>query len=295
MNSDSSVVSTDPQLRGVPSSVQDNASPSASRTLRLGIVIPLKAKAASRDWGVTSACLEQTLRSVEGQTSTNWVAVVVGHERPDFLRFGEFAVEFERLDTPPVRRPVDAHRKRNSIWEVEYTLDKNRKIVRGMQLLRNRGVDYWFALDSDDLIHRELIDRLSSIDLKSGAILDGGYLVFASKRRAISYADMSAICGSTSILRASDCPIPQSLDVRDIQRVPYCRYSHTDMTRYFEDERNGEFVRIKEKLLAYSLGHGDNCSDGFRDTLFQRIKAWSKPYLLGTRLGKATCNDFALS
>ena len=263
--------------------------------IKLGIVIPLKSKVASRDWAVTSACLKRTLTSLEAQTSGNWVSVVVGHERPDCFKSDCYRTDFSSLELPAPQPPPGAHRTRNAMWEKQRILDKNRKLVRGLQLLCDRGIDYWFYLDADDLLHREFTERVSRMNLRAGAILDGGYVYFPSTRRILPESDMSAICGSTSILRAGDVPIPDSLEIDCITRVPWCRYSHMQMDRYFQNEAGGEFLRIGERLIAYSMGHGDNCSDGYRDTSVRRLKAWLKPYVLGLRLSPAVRSDFSLA
>jgi glycosyltransferase involved in cell wall biosynthesis len=263
--------------------------------MKLGIVIPLKAKVVSRDWAITSACLEQTVKCLERQTSHSWEAIVVGHDQPDFFKSAPLKTRFAIVDTPSPIPPVDGYRKVDWNWIRERAIDRNRKIIRGMQLLRDEGIDYWYYLDGDDLLHREFVARLAAIDLKAGAVLHEGYLWYPRSKRVIPYSNMPIICGSTVIIRAANFEIPKSLDIEELGKVPYCRYNHVDLARYFDEECNGQYVNVMDRLLAYSVGHGDNTSDGFRDTFVKRLKSWAKPYIRGRRIDSSTLCDFSLA
>ena len=262
--------------------------------MKLGIVIPLKAKAVSRNWAVTCACLEQTVRCIEAQTSQSWEAIVVGHDKPGFFDRAKLKTRFSSTEVPSPVPPADGHRKVDWNWVRNRALDRNRKIIRGMQLLRQEGIDYWYYLDGDDLLHREFVARLERLDLQSGAVLHEGYLWYSRIGRVIPYTNMPLICGSTVIVRGKDFDIPTSLELDQLGKVPYCRYTHMELPRYFRDECNGRFVNVMDRLLAYSVGHGDNTSDGFRDTLVKRLKAWAKPYVLGRKINSDTLRDFSL-
>lgn len=262
--------------------------------MKLGIVIPLKAKLVSRNWDITSMCLERTLRSVEAQTSENWDAIVVGHDKPDFLNNDTFKTRFSTIETPSPFPPRDAHRTVNWDWVKDRAHDRNRKIIRGMQLLSNKAIDYWYYLDGDDFIHRKFVESLSAIDLKAGAVLEHGYLWYSGLRRIIPHFDMVNLCGSTAILRNSDTEIPNDLDPKQYHNVAFCR-DHRNYRQFFVESRGGEYVQIRTPLLAYSVGHGDNSSDGYRNTIIKRLKAWAKPYVRGRKIDPATAHDFCLA
>ena len=54
--------------------------------MKLGIVIPLKAKLVAKDWPTTCKNLERTVSSILNQSSSNFQAVVVGHDCPEFIQ-----------------------------------------------------------------------------------------------------------------------------------------------------------------------------------------------------------------
>lgn len=262
--------------------------------MKIGILIPLKSKVVSRNWAITTACLEQTVKCLEHQTSFNWEAVVVGHDKPAFFDSQKLKTRFTTVETPSPIPPSDGYRKVNWSWIRDRAIDRNRKIIRGMQFLQNEGIDYWYYLDGDDLLHREFVERLAAIDLKAGAVLYEGYLWYPRSQRIISYTNMPIICGSTVIIRSADFEIPKSLDIEELGKVPYCRYTHMDLPRYFDAECNGQYVNVLDRLLAYTVGHGDNTSDGFRDTFIKRLKSWAKPYIRGRRIDSGSLCDFSL-
>lgn len=262
--------------------------------MKLGILIPLKAKQVARNWSVTCACLEQTLKSIEAQTSDDWEAIVVGHDKPEFLESGSFKTQFSVLDKPAPTAPSHAYRKVDWEWVKVRARDRNSKIIRGMQILSDKNIDYWYYLDGDDLIHKQFVETLMSQDLQAGATIHEGFLWYAASRRVIPYTNMPIICGSTAVIRTSDVEVPQTLDYSEWSKVPYCCYNHREIARYFEEEHNGRYVPVAERLLAYSVGHGDNTSDGFRDTPIKRLKAWAKPYILGRKIDQTFARNFSL-
>jgi len=264
-----------------------------SRTGRLGIVIPLKSAVASRNWKRTCGMLEGTLRSILGQTSEQWEAVVVGHEKPEGVpSLDSGRVDFLSLDLPvPPLKPGGSYLFHR---DFDYILDKNRKIVRGLQGLRDREITHWFVLDADDLLHRQLVEKTVLPDeaKDQGALLNRGYLFYPDLKRQIPCDHLIQICGSTTILPSSWVEVPESL-AADWSGVPWCRLSHADMGLLFRERQSAPNFP-EERLIAYVQGYGDNCSDEFRQGLVRGFKAWLKPRLIGRRMDAGFCRDFSL-
>ena len=260
--------------------------------MKLGIVIPLKSKAASRNWNVTCQSLKLTIQSIIGQTSQEFYAIIVGHDKPgilDGIDLDKFNIEFIELEIPP------PHNRPDEFTQEDYTRDKNAKIVRGMQELASKyHIDYWYALDADDLISKNFVEYFQSCDIGAGCILEGGDIIFKRRKRYIPYSKMSLICGSTSILADYVVKIPDKLD-GNFGGVAWTRYSHTDMEAFFKNELKQPYKRIYHRLVGYVLDHGDNCSDGYRQSLVAKIKFWIKPYLLGKKLDAKLKEKYSLS
>lgn len=256
--------------------------------MKIGIVIPLKSKAASKKWDTTCDSLEDTVRSIDNQTSNQFEAVIVGHDCPEFFLKNKHKVFFHTLETPPPDKNA------SEFTQDDYTLDKNKKIVRGMQLLKKKDITYWYTLDADDLLDRNFIEKISNMDCKSGCILDGGYIIYKKYKLVVPHDNLSLVCGSTSILSNKLFRIPDNLDYESMKKVPWCRYPHMDMDKYFEIELNKPYLHISDRFIGYVLGHGDNCSDGYRSNYYYRIKSFLKPFLIGRRLSKNIREKYSL-
>jgi len=259
--------------------------------MSLGIVIPLKSKVVAKDWLRTCELLERTLRSIENQTCSDYCAVVVGHEPPD--RWPSDSIAFHSLDLPlPALAPGGSYHKRQDFDRI---LDKNQKIARGVQLLSSEPVTHWYYLDADDLLSNRFVEHICQLELNAGAILDGGYTIYEKEQRAIRVSNLSSICGSTSVLPASCFTVPSEISRDGIQAIPWCRFSHSRMLDFFEQQTDITCEVIAQPLVGYVLGHGDNASDEFRIQYLQRIKSWLKPRLAGSRIDKHFSNEFCFA
>lgn len=263
-----------------------------NQSAKIGIVIPLKSKLASRNWDATCHALSGTVRSLAQQTSDRFVSIIVGHEQPDLSDSKSKTPEFHSIET---QAPTLTMAREFATDNRLFTLDKNRKIVRGMQLLSSHHVDYWFTLDADDVIDRDFVKEISLYKDAAGMILKQGYLFYSPLNRYRSCSEMEQLCGSTSVLSAAEFSLPSSLDEKEIGKVPWCCYSHMHIASYFRDQLKKSPVLIQKPLVGYVLGHGDNCSDGFRESGLDKLKTWLKPRLLGKAIPDELGERFGLS
>ncbi|MEP7702668.1 hypothetical protein [Paraglaciecola sp. 25GB23A] len=257
--------------------------------MKLGIVIPLKSKQISRDWKITSDTLQQSLESLKNQTLQNFEVMVVGHECPTFLQtsFGE-NIHFTAVDfAVPNRSAADfSHQK--------LIQDKNMKIVTGLKALQNNNISYWYQLDSDDVLRSDFIEKIAVVEGQSGAVIEGGYLIYSEQKRYIETKQMSQYCGSTSIIANDYMTIPPNVSPDSIKTVPWARYSHRNIKQFFSKELKQPVTLINDNILGYVLGSGDNISDRWRDSPIKALKAYLKPYIKGSKITKQFSKEFAL-
>lgn len=259
--------------------------------MKLGIVIPLKSKVISRNWDVTVAALVETLNSIVNQTNDNYCVAVVGHDIPAELRqqFPNFEFVTVDWDAPNRELPGFSHR--------DMLIDKGLKIVRGFQTLRDQNVDYWFQLDSDDLLRQDFIEQAQAIKGTGGGVVLGGYFVYKEIDRVITTDEMVIYSGSTFLLAAKHVDIPEHTDLveEDMKCSPWGRYPHMTIDQFFTDEVKEEFVSLREPILGYVLANGDNISDAWRDTWWKRLKAKLRPYLKGSRFTPSLKKQFGIN
>jgi hypothetical protein len=255
----------------------------------LGIVIPLKSKQISKNWEITSRSLQRTLNSIVQQTQSNFQVVVCGHDKPDFLSTAEYSqIKFVSVNSPvPDRDSLD-------FGHHHLIQDKNIKIVTGMHALRSANIDYWYQLDSDDVLHENFLTNLASLDGYAGAVIDGGYIVYSEQQRVIETSEMSQYCGSTCIIADKFIDIPDIINSDSIKQIPWVRYPHMEMAAYFKDELKQPHLQISVLVLGYILATGDNISDKWRDSPLKVLKEKLRPYIKGKKLSRAIKTAFAI-
>jgi hypothetical protein len=233
---------------------------------KLGIVIPLKSKIVSKDWGGVCQALQATIKSIEGQTSKQYECIVVGHERPDFFKTKVDQVDFQEVQGVEVSNyatwtPADRQKA--------ITHDKNSKIFQGVLSLRQKAISHWFALDADDLIHREFVKTILGRNPRYGAIIERGYILNLREGLIFPNRRLHASCGSTSIL--ADSVLPEELNA--MCQLPWCRYSHIHIREYFEEELGVRCDILRERLVCYITNHGDNSSVDYKPSFAGRLKS----------------------
>ncbi|MCG7638522.1 MULTISPECIES: hypothetical protein [unclassified Alteromonas] len=257
--------------------------------MHVGIVIPLKSKKISRDWQVTCQSLHATLSSIENQTNRSFTAIVIGHEKPDFLEYEFPDIIFETIDFPPPDRAS------SDFTHQKLVEDKNLKIVSGIKALRARKrVDYWYQIDADDLIHCDFINTITELKV-SAAIIENGYILFKKSGKIIPTNEMSQYCGSTSILADHLIELPNHIDLQSIKCIPWASVAHKNMKDFLQERHPEDYEMLSPYLLCYVLASGDNISDSWRKSLYQRISHYFKPYVKGKKIPKDLALQFPLN
>lgn len=256
--------------------------------MKFGIVIPLKSKRISRDWAVTSAALEGTVNSIINQTNDNFVVAIAGHDCPEFL---------ENLNDPRfifVKVDYEApNRNEPNFTNQELINDKVLKIMTAIIALKDESLSWIYQLDSDDLMRNDFISNVYKFPKSSAIIVEGGYLLYQSSKRVMETEEMDHLCGSVVIVDPSTFTFPLSADLKYIHDVPWTKYRHMNIYKFFED-KNLTVYRTKEKLLTYLLATGDNFSDRWRTGLISNIKSLLKPYVYGKSLSQKYKNQFSI-
>ncbi len=257
--------------------------------MTVGIVIPLKAKRVSRDWNAAASALKRTLNSIFNQSDDDYFVVITGHDCPEFLMHSDNnKVDFIEASFPAPDRNSEGFVPQDLIN------DKNLKIISGLYALRNKKLSFIFQLDSDDLLHKDFIASLKAYKSFDAMILQGGYLYYQSSERYIETVELDQYCGSTVVVRAGSFEMPTEVSLDMIYQVPWTRYRHMNIYKYFEIDTKQQVVRNQDKLVAYLLASGDNFSDRWRDNWVPKLKWKLKPYIRGKKADTWFNNLFGL-
>ena len=261
--------------------------------MKLGIVIPFKSKVVSRDWRSVCNCLEATLRSLNRQSSGDWCAVVVGHEKPN-IPWDIFTDKVSWVtvthDLPPIRQGGSF----SKYADFDRILDIRRKHSQGMRHLKKQGVTDWFVLDADDLVHKDFVRTLTCLPRQSGWLIRSGYLWYQDLQRWMPSDQMLNLCGSTVVISSSMFEVPSTSCDEELGKIPWGRMSHSDMESFLLPHLAGADPNFPLRAVAYTLSHGDNCSDEFRDSMMARAKLWIKKRLRTRKLNQEFCEIFGI-
>lgn len=156
--------------------------------------IPLRGASSSINWDNVCLILEDTLSSIEGQTSRDFEVLVACHEIPAFSKTFTFPIEFIQTDR---EKPTD---------RMEQLFDKRHKKMLLAEEICRRGGGYMVMLDSDDLVSNKLVSHIDSNRNDRGFSIDLGYVFDVAKRKLEPVSNFSKICGSCAVfyLEAGD-------------------------------------------------------------------------------------------
>ena len=263
--------------------------------MKLGIVIPLKSKFVSRDWGVINRNLEATLTSVISQRISCYHAAVVAHEMPDFFRDNLETRNCKLIifdEFPPPVRGEDEMKD-----QLKFEFDRCSKILKGIAVLSKAHPDitHWFALDADDLVSSDFVDEIRKYQDADAIVLDKGYFYFKNTGVINISNEFSAYCGSSSILADHLIPsLPDTLDEKSFRLTPFGDISHVHMKKWLIDK--GYSVSVPdERVIMYVRDNGENISNAaYCNTWLKKTKKFIKMAIRAKRVNKIIKRSFGL-
>jgi hypothetical protein len=227
---------------------------------RLGIVIPLKPRAAARCWPEVEKRLRVTVGSLRRQSSADWEAMIVGHETPELGECPLPNLSFITIDQPP---PTPGPGSR--ITNLSSEQDKSAKLAFGMRrLAATHAITHWLHLDADDLLHEHFVATVSRMVPFDIAVVRNGYAYYPSFQRSMCLDGIDRFCGST-VLTSDQWWIDQA--------APGGRRYHGLDHRRADADAAVRGVPVHDypgRGVAYVLGHGDN----LYSPIGRRIRVW---------------------
>ncbi len=255
----------------------------------LGVVVPLKAKSVCRSWEMTCRSLQATISSLRNQSDGDFVVIVAGHDKPDFLNsLVDERIIFKHVDFSEPTTENGSYPPKNLID------DKILKIISGIKFLSHYRPKYVFQLDSDDLVHSDFITLLKKSSPFDFMTLDGGYFLYQNCNRYIESDNMNQYCGSTVVINSHYLSFPDSIDLESRLQIPWTKYRHMNIHKFYADTPGIKYSHLSDKMVAYVVGSGENLSDRWRDSVVKKIKWHLKPYLTGKRVTRDFAKKFGL-
>lgn len=262
--------------------------------MKIGILIPLKAKAVAKNWSEVEASAFATVCSVLNQSNDAFSVALVGHDCPASIQALKHQdksvfVPFEAFP-PPQIDPKDEMGNQK-----KYEIDRCSKILKGMQTLAARDPDitHWFALDADDLVHKDFVKTLLEAGNQQGYIIENGYFYFSKWNIFNATNEFYYYCGSSAVISDELCQIPDHLTPDSYREIPFGAISHVHMKQHFDQNQLSYHIPEK-KLLTYVRANGDNISDGYLDTRYKKFRAFASMLVKFSYLSSQEKRNFGL-
>jgi len=239
--------------------------------MKIGIVIPFIAQGVSKAWQKDCELLEGTVKSVLQQTNKAFKLSVVGHDCPDFLKGkqqGDDDIFVTFSDFAPPENCGDKLK-----MQFKYELDRCSKILRGVihQKEVDPDVTHWFAMDADDLIHKDFIDTLLQTPDKDAYLIEKGYFYFKNSNVFNHTDEFFTYCGSSAVVASKFFDLPDTIDETSFKKVPFGVVSHVSYKKYFQDQ-NMDFHIPQKRLVMYVRESGANISDFYINDIYKTVK-----------------------
>ena len=213
--------------------------------------ISMASKAASQDWDTAQDLLDRTLHSVVAQSDPRWRAIVCGHERPDLKILDDPRITF--IESP---RPVPN-------GSSDFRADKGFKRRIIATEARWAGGGYFFPLDADDLVHRDVVKHVLADDNRRGYVMTTGYAEDYQGGRLAPIPgawtlSFDRVCGSAIVLYFEPDDLPTSPESKD--KVYFDLFSHHAYWAGTAEEYRGPLDPIPFPAGVYALNTGQNIS-----------------------------------
>jgi hypothetical protein len=206
-------------------------------------VIPLKAKEVSKDWDCTVALTLRCLMSLRNQVDQEFQTVLVCNSFPYTSESDDLTIIEENFTVP-------------TSWEEGHS-DKYRKIHRGLIEARKHAPAYIMKLDSDDMVHRDLVGYICKQNSEL-FIIEKGYVYCEGGRKVHATNGFHHICGSSNVVLCAPEELPSSME-EDSKAFDILRCGHT-IVESFYSERGKTAHRIPFRAAVYSSRNGENHS-----------------------------------
>lgn len=175
-------------------------------------IIPFRSQTTTDQWEETCQLLEQTVRSACHSLDKRFRVFIVCHEIPSIELPAE-KCHFLQVDFPS---PCLASENESSHKKlIRFHSDKGRKILWGLNHVRQSHSRYFMVLDADDLVSQQLVGYCMEQNNENGYYLEKGYrTVLGDCKRLFIRNKFFHECGSSFVLRTNKAPFPEKLDFR---------------------------------------------------------------------------------
>lgn len=232
-------------------------------------VIPLRGKAASKDWDRVCRLLRATVRSALNQSDPDFGVLIACHDAPDLGDIADPRIVILQDDFPlPTNLREQSH-------------DKQSKKRMAAAEVRRRGGGYFMLLDADDFVSRRIVAHVRATRERDGYYIPHGYEYFAEDGVIRPLGNFHRLCGSCYILRFDKVGLPEHRDSAD--PTPFDRFTNHRLVLETAAELGMSLAPLPFPGAVYLKENGENHS---AQVQARRRLSRAKLRLLADRIGR---------
>lgn len=232
--------------------------------MRMVFIIPLKARKWADDWDFTCELLDNTLSSINGQSSNSFHTFVICNDAPRLQK------KCRNLELIKTSISVDGE-----MTLKKGCLDKQRKALFGLHQSKTLNPDCAMIVDADDLIHKDLVAFTENYQDTRAFIVNKGYRHDHGKpfmRKSRNFHNMSA---SSIIFPYNVEDFKARFEDQDVSTHYMTRSNHPKPIERLFKENGIRYKYVPFYAGIYKRGYGDSLRDlaAFEETNEQNIES----------------------
>ena len=162
-------------------------------------VAALQSPEVSADWTRVSKLCDRTLRSMCGQSNSDFRVILVCNRAP----LGDYSHPNLDIIEEPFAIPAnDTGSRMNDKWL---------KLKRGLIAARQYAPAHIMIADADDCVHRDLAAFAARSPISQGWQFDKGFIYDEGSRWLFRSSGFDRLCGSSAIVRLEEHDFPQAM------------------------------------------------------------------------------------
>ncbi len=244
-------------------------------------IIPLKSKVISKNWEEVVSLCRDTLTSIYNQSCPEFVIFLICNrgQAPNLSGFDE------RLNIVE-----DDFKIPQNIKEIYY--DIKVKIKRGLIAGKNHVDHFFMRLDADDLIHKNLVDYVSSRPDKNGWYIPWGYMYKRNSKNIYIRPNFHVFSGSSHIIKLREEDFPEDMSTADDEYLVDF-WQHLAVKNILES-RGRKLDPLPFKGALYLIGHNESIML-HKIKNFSGLKRTAWKLLFRRKLSRKMIDDFSIS
>lgn len=220
--------------------------------LMLYFLVPLRAKATSKNWDIEMECFKNMIESVFSQVDDSFHFVLVCHNTPKIMNTYLSKASVIEVNIPIPQTLADQ------------AIDKKEKLRIGLDYIMSEMDEdtYVMPLDSDDIVCNKLSEYVKMNTGHTGWYLEKGYRLYYNTKKILPLQPVLGInhfykvCGSSAILKLNQSTRQIFLKYRHREVKKRCKESGIPITKlpfrgavYVYDTGNNRSIQLKESQI----------------------------------------------